>query len=76
MNYRQLENTDLFLSEITFGAWESGSWMLGGTERNEAIDAIRVLFTGRHLDSCRASTNRTPGTAIRPGKTPRQSTAN
>ncbi len=41
MEYRKLANTDLKLSEITFGAWAAGGWMWGGTERKDAIDAIR-----------------------------------
>ena len=45
MKYRKLENTDLSLSEVTFGAWAAGGWMWGGTQRNEAIDAIRESFT-------------------------------
>lgn len=44
MNKRQLSNTDLKLSEITFGAWAAGSWMWGKTERNDAIDAIRSAY--------------------------------
>lgn len=45
MKYRKLENTDLWLSEVTFGAWAAGGWMWGGTERQEAIDAIRVSYS-------------------------------
>ena len=45
MKYRKLENTDLLLSEVTFGAWAAGGWMWGGTERQEAIDAIRVSYS-------------------------------
>src|ERR1700761_2274914 len=44
MKYRKLANTDLFLSEVTFGAWAAGGWMWGGTERKEAIAAIRVSY--------------------------------
>jgi aryl-alcohol dehydrogenase-like predicted oxidoreductase len=44
MKYRKLENTDLWLSEVTFGAWAAGGWMWGGTERQEAIDAIRASY--------------------------------
>ncbi|MDN5287114.1 MAG: aldo/keto reductase [Mucilaginibacter sp.] len=45
MKYRKLENTDLLLSEVTFGAWAAGGWMWGGTERKEAIDAIRTSYS-------------------------------
>ncbi|MDB5156560.1 MAG: aldo/keto reductase [Mucilaginibacter sp.] len=45
MKYRKLKNTDLLLSEVTFGAWAAGGWMWGGTERKEAIDAIRVSYS-------------------------------
>ncbi|HMG09845.1 MAG TPA: hypothetical protein VK609_15135 [Mucilaginibacter sp.] len=36
---------DLSLSEVPFGAWAAGGWMWGGTERKEAIDAIRVSYS-------------------------------
>ena len=45
MKYRKLENTDLALSVITFGAWAAGGWMWGGTERKVAIEAIRDSFS-------------------------------
>jgi aryl-alcohol dehydrogenase-like predicted oxidoreductase len=45
MKYRKLENTDLLLSEVTFGAWAAGGWMWGGTERKDAIDAIRTSYS-------------------------------
>ena len=44
MKYRKLKNTDLLLSEVTFGAWAAGGWMWGGTERKDAINAIRVSY--------------------------------
>ncbi|MDF7818584.1 aldo/keto reductase [Runella sp. MFBS21] len=31
----------LKLSIVTFGAWAAGGWMWGGTERKDAVDAIR-----------------------------------
>lgn len=45
MKYRKLENTDLLLSEVTFGAWAAGGWMWGGTDREDAIAAIRVSYS-------------------------------
>jgi aryl-alcohol dehydrogenase-like predicted oxidoreductase len=45
MKYRKLGNTDLELSEVTFGAWAAGGWMWGGTERSEAIEAIRASYS-------------------------------
>jgi aryl-alcohol dehydrogenase-like predicted oxidoreductase len=44
MEYRKLGNSDLELSVITFGAWAAGGWMWGGTERKEAVDAIRKSY--------------------------------
>ena len=44
MEYRKLGNTDLEISAITFGAWAAGGWMWGGTERNDAIKAIRAAY--------------------------------
>jgi aryl-alcohol dehydrogenase-like predicted oxidoreductase len=44
MEYRKLGNADLKVSAITFGAWAAGGWMWGGTERNDAIKAIRAAY--------------------------------
>ena len=44
MKYRKLGNTDLDLSEITFGAWAAGGWMWGGNESNDAIAAIKASY--------------------------------
>lgn len=44
MKYRTLGETDLNLSVITFGAWAAGGWMWGGTERKEAVEAIRASY--------------------------------
>ena len=42
MEYRQLGESDLKVSAITFGAWAIGGWMWGGTERKDAVQAIRA----------------------------------
>lgn len=42
MEYRQLGESDLKVSAITFGAWAIGGWMWGGTESNDAIRAVRA----------------------------------
>src|SRR6267378_1597915 len=42
MEYRKLGNANLEVSAITFGAWAAGGWMWGGTERNDAVRAIRA----------------------------------
>lgn len=44
MEYRNLGETDLKLSVITFGAWAAGGWMWGGSDRNDAIRAIRTAY--------------------------------
>jgi aryl-alcohol dehydrogenase-like predicted oxidoreductase len=44
MVHRKLGNADLKLSAICFGAWAAGGWMWGGTERNDAIKAIRAAY--------------------------------
>lgn len=44
MEYRKLGKSDLELSVITFGAWAAGGWMWGGTERKDAIKAIKASF--------------------------------
>lgn len=44
MRYRKLANTALKLSEVTFGAWAVGGWMWGGTERGDAVEAIRASY--------------------------------
>ena len=47
MQYRQLGNTDLKLSEITFGAWAIGGWMWGGADWKDAVKAIEEKYTER-----------------------------
>ncbi len=44
MEYRQLGNTDLKVSTITFGAWAIGGWMWGGAERKDALEAILASY--------------------------------
>ena len=44
MEYRKLADSNLELSVITFGAWAAGGWMWGGTERGEAINAIKEAY--------------------------------
>ncbi len=44
MEYRQLSDSDLNVSAITFGAWAAGGWMWGKTDRNDAIEAIRASY--------------------------------
>lgn len=44
MEYRQLGESGLSASAITFGAWAIGGWMWGGTERKDAVEAIRASY--------------------------------
>lgn len=44
MEYRKLGISELKLSAITFGAWAAGGWMWGGTERKDAVEAIRAAY--------------------------------
>ena len=44
MQYRKLGKTDLKISVITFGAWAAGGWMWGGTNRNDAVNAIKAAY--------------------------------
>ena len=44
MQYRKIGSSDLELSVIAFGAWAAGGWMWGGTERSEAVKAIRASY--------------------------------
>ncbi|MEI9909808.1 MAG: aldo/keto reductase [Bacteroidota bacterium] len=44
MEYRQIGETDLKCSVITFGAWAIGGWKWGGTDRAEAVKAIRAAY--------------------------------
>src|ERR1044072_7480835 len=42
MEYRQLGESNLKVSAITFGAWAIGGWMWGGSERKDAVEAIKA----------------------------------
>jgi len=44
MNYKQLGNSGIPVSAITFGAWAIGNDVLGGTNRKNAIDALRKAW--------------------------------
>ncbi|MBC3541357.1 aldo/keto reductase [Rufibacter sediminis] len=44
MEYRKIGTSDLEVSVLTFGAWAAGGWMWGGTERQEAVDAIKAAY--------------------------------
>ncbi len=44
MEYRQLGETGVQLSAITFGAWAIGGWMWGGSDRKEAVKAIQASY--------------------------------
>ena len=40
MEYKNLGNSHLKLSQITFGAWAIGGWMWGGADKDDALDAL------------------------------------
>src|SRR5450432_3467010 len=44
MEYRNLGNTDVKLSAITFGAWAIGGWMWGGADKKDALEAIAASY--------------------------------
>src|SRR5947208_7370493 len=44
MEYRQLGTSPIQASVITFGAWAIGGWMWGGSDREEAVDAIKASY--------------------------------
>ncbi|MBN9380812.1 MAG: aldo/keto reductase [Chitinophagaceae bacterium] len=44
MEYRELGESGLSASVITFGAWAIGGWMWGGSERKDAVEAIRASY--------------------------------
>lgn len=42
MEFRQLGESNVKVSAITFGAWAIGGWMWGGAERRDAVAAIKA----------------------------------
>jgi aryl-alcohol dehydrogenase-like predicted oxidoreductase len=44
MEYRQLGNSQVKASAITFGAWAIGGWMWGGADRRDAVAAIKASY--------------------------------
>lgn len=44
MEYRELGESGVSASVITFGAWAIGGWMWGGAERKDAVEAIRASY--------------------------------
>ena len=44
MIYRELSNSDMKISAIVFGAWAIGGWMWGGTDINNAVNALQKAY--------------------------------
>lgn len=44
MDYRELGDSGIRASAITFGAWAIGGWMWGGSDRKDAIAAIQASY--------------------------------
>lgn len=44
MEYRQIGQSGIEASAITFGAWAIGGWMWGGADRDEALEAILAAY--------------------------------
>ena len=44
MEFRELGESGISASAITFGAWAIGGWMWGGSERSDAVAAIRASY--------------------------------
>ena len=44
MEYRQIGESGVTASAITFGAWAIGGWMWGGADRKEALEAILASY--------------------------------
>ena len=44
MNYRKLGSTGIDVSVVGFGAWAIGGWMWGGTDEEQAVQAIHAAL--------------------------------
>jgi aryl-alcohol dehydrogenase-like predicted oxidoreductase len=44
MEYRNLGDTPIKISAITFGAWAIGGWMWGGADEKDALEAIETAI--------------------------------
>ncbi len=44
MEYREIGQSGIQASAITFGAWAIGGWMWGGADRKEALEAILASY--------------------------------
>src|SRR6056297_963487 len=44
MKYRKIADTNLEFSEITVGTWATGGWMWGGSDKKDAIKAIKASY--------------------------------
>ena len=44
MKYRKIGETNFELSAITVGTWAAGGWMWGGTNKKEAVEAIKASY--------------------------------
>src|SRR6478735_4377910 len=44
MEYRQIGQSGIQASAITFGAWAIGGWMWGGADRKDALEAILAAY--------------------------------
>jgi aryl-alcohol dehydrogenase-like predicted oxidoreductase len=44
MEYRKLGHSDIYVSELAFGAWAIGGWMWGGADSKDAVKAIETAI--------------------------------
>lgn len=44
MEFRNINNSELKVSAITFGAWAIGGWLWGGADRDDALDALAAAI--------------------------------
>jgi len=44
MEYRNIGDSEINASVITFGAWAAGGWMWGSTDRKDAVEAIIAAY--------------------------------